>query len=187
MRRRLLAIVALLAAAATIALAVAVAVGEFPRGLLLLACGLIAGTAGWYGAPAAQAARVVGLIVAGLGLAGALVLLVTRGRRWSICWSWGLLVSLATARAAFTVHVDLPSASAPRQPVLVYNPKSGGGKRSASRWPRRLAGVGSRRSSSGAVTTSRRWSAPQSRGAPTGWPWPVGTARRPSSPPSPRS
>ena len=40
----------------------------------------------------------------------------------------GLLVSLAAARAAFAVHVDLPSASAPRHPVLFYNPKSGGGK-----------------------------------------------------------
>ena len=26
------------------------------------------------------------------------------------------------------MHVDLPSASAPRHPVLFYNPKSGGGK-----------------------------------------------------------
>ncbi len=129
MRRRLLAIVALLAAAATIALAVAVAVGEFPRGLLLLACVLITGTAAWYGALRRGLARVVGLIVAGLGLAGALVLLVTRGAPLvDLLVVGGLLVSLAAARAAFTVHVDLPSASAPRQPVLVYNPKSGGGK-----------------------------------------------------------
>ena len=129
MRRRLLAIVALLAAAATIALAVAVAVGEFPRGLLLLACVLIAGAAAWYGALRRGLARVVGLIVAGLGLAGALVLLVTRGAPLvDLLVVGGLLVSLAAARAAFTVHVDLPSASAPRQPVLVYNPKSGGGK-----------------------------------------------------------
>ena len=40
----------------------------------------------------------------------------------------GLLVSLAAARAAFAGHVDLPSAAAPRHPVLFYNPKSGGGK-----------------------------------------------------------
>ena len=129
MRRRLLAIVALLVAAATIALAVAVAVGEFPRGLLLLGCVLIAGAVAWYGALRRGPARVVGLTVAGLGLAGALVLLVTRGAPLvDLLVVGGLLVSLATALAAFTVHVDLPSASAPRQPVLVYNPKSGGGK-----------------------------------------------------------
>jgi hypothetical protein len=40
----------------------------------------------------------------------------------------GLLPSLAAARAAFAVHVDLPSTSAPRHPVLFCNPKSGGGK-----------------------------------------------------------
>ena len=40
----------------------------------------------------------------------------------------GLLVSLAAARAALAVHVDLPGASAPRRPVLFFNPRSGGGK-----------------------------------------------------------
>ena len=40
----------------------------------------------------------------------------------------GLLVSLAAARATLAVHVDLPGAPAPRQPVLFFNPRSGGGK-----------------------------------------------------------
>ena len=40
----------------------------------------------------------------------------------------GLLVSLAAARATLAVHVDLPDAPAPRQPVLFFNPRSGGGK-----------------------------------------------------------
>jgi diacylglycerol kinase family enzyme len=39
-----------------------------------------------------------------------------------------LLTGLACARAAFAVHVQLPSAPRPRHPVLFYNPKSGGGK-----------------------------------------------------------
>ena len=37
-------------------------------------------------------------------------------------------MSLAAARATLAVHVDLPSAPAPRQPVLFFNPRSGGGK-----------------------------------------------------------
>ena len=49
MSRRLLAIGALLVAAATLALAVAVAVGGFPRGLLVLGCVLMTGSAAWYG------------------------------------------------------------------------------------------------------------------------------------------
>ena len=37
-------------------------------------------------------------------------------------------MSLAAARATLSVHVDLPDASAPRHPVLFFNPRSGGGK-----------------------------------------------------------
>ena len=129
MKRRLLAIVALVVAVATVALAVAVAVGEFPRGLLLLGCVLIAGGAAWYGVLRRGSARAVGLIVAGLGIVGALVLVVARGAPLvDLMVIVGLLVSLAAARAVFAVHVDLPSASAPRHPVLFYNPRSGGGK-----------------------------------------------------------
>jgi diacylglycerol kinase family enzyme len=40
----------------------------------------------------------------------------------------GLVACLAAARAALHVHVDLPSAPAPRHPVLFFNPRSGGGK-----------------------------------------------------------
>ena len=129
MRRRLLAIVALVAAVATAALAVAVVVGEFPRGLWLLGCVLITGAAAWYGALRRGLARIVGLVVAGLALAAALFLVITRGPPLvDLLVVVGLLVSLATARAAFAVHVDLPSAAAPQRPVLFYNPKSGGGK-----------------------------------------------------------
>ena len=49
MRRRLAAIVALVVGAATVALAVVVAVSEFPRGLGLLGCVLVAGASAWYG------------------------------------------------------------------------------------------------------------------------------------------
>jgi diacylglycerol kinase family enzyme len=129
MRRRLLAIAALAAAVATAALAVAVVVGEFPRGLWLLGCVVIVGAAAWYGVLRRGLARVVGLVVAGLALAAALFLVITRGPPLvDLLVVVGLLVSLAAARAAFAVHVDLPSAAAPQRPVLFYNPKSGGGK-----------------------------------------------------------
>ena len=76
MRRRLAAIVALVVGAATIALAVAVTVTEFPRGLGLLGCVLVAGAAAWYGVLRRGVARVVGLTIAALALAGAVALLV---------------------------------------------------------------------------------------------------------------
>ena len=51
-------------------------------------------------------------------------------------------MTLAAARAALAVHVDLPSAPAPQHPVLFYNPKSGGGK--AERFAARRGGAQAR-------------------------------------------
>ena len=115
--------------AATIILAVVVAVSEFPRGLAVLACVVLAGAAAWYGVLRRGFARVAGLAVAGVALAGAVALIVVGGGRFvDLLVLAGFLVSLAAARATLTVHVDLPSASPPTRPVLFFNPKSGGGK-----------------------------------------------------------
>ena len=129
MRRRLTAVIALVALVATIALAVAVAVSEFPRGLGLLACILVAGAAAWYGVLRRGPARVTGLAVAALALAGAVVLLVADDSSLDeLLVVVGLLIALAASRAAVAMHVDLPDASAPGRPVLFFNPRSGGGK-----------------------------------------------------------
>ena len=70
-----------------------------------------------------------GLVIAGLALAGAVVLLLTGGSLLAqLLVVAGLLVTLAAARTAIVSPVDLPSASAPNKPVLFFNPKSGGGK-----------------------------------------------------------
>jgi diacylglycerol kinase family enzyme len=128
-KRRLTAVIALVAIVATIALAVAVVVSEFPRGLGLLACVLVAGAAAWYGALRRGPARVAGLAVAALALAGAVVLLLTDDSSLDeLLVVVGLLISLAASRAVVGMHVDLPDASAPEHPVLFFNPKSGGGK-----------------------------------------------------------
>ena len=128
-KRRLAAVVALVVGIATIALAVAVAVTEFPRGLILLGCVLVAGAAAWYGALRRGIARVAGLAVAALALAGALVLLFGGGSPLAeLLVVAGLLVSLAAARATMAVHVSLTPAPAPSRPVLFFNPRSGGGK-----------------------------------------------------------
>jgi hypothetical protein len=39
-----------------------------------------------------------------------------------------LTSSVGAARRVFAVHAELPVAAVPKQPVLFYNPKSGGGK-----------------------------------------------------------
>ena len=129
MKRRLLALVALVVGAATVVLAVVVAVSEFPRGLAVLACVVLAAAAAWYGVLRRGVARVAGLTVAGVALAGAVVLIVVGGGRFvDLLVLAGFLISLAAARATLTVDVDLPSASPPARPVLFFNPKSGGGK-----------------------------------------------------------
>ncbi len=127
--RRLWAATALVVGAATLVLAVVVAVDQFPRGLVLLGCGLLAGVAGWYGLLRRGAARVVGLTVAGLALLGGLVLLLVTGSSLvDLLVVVGVLAALAAARRTSTVHVDLPRAPAPSRPVLFFNPRSGGGK-----------------------------------------------------------
>jgi diacylglycerol kinase family enzyme len=129
MRRRLAALFALVVGVATLALAIAVAISEFPRGLVLLGGVLIAGVSGWYGLLRRGIARVVGLIVAAIALAAAVALVVGGGPPlMDLLVVAGLLVSVAAARATLSIHVDLPSAPAPRQPVLFFNPRSGGGK-----------------------------------------------------------
>jgi diacylglycerol kinase family enzyme len=129
MKRRLAAVFALVVGAATLVFAVVVAINQFPRGLIVLGCVLIAGVSAWYGLLRRGIARVVGLIVAAAALAAALALIVAVGSRLvDLLVVAGVLVSVAAARATLDVNVDLPSAPAPRHPVLFYNPRSGGGK-----------------------------------------------------------
>jgi diacylglycerol kinase family enzyme len=128
-RRRLAAIVAMLVAPATVAWAVVVAIDEFPRGLFLVACLLLASVVGWYGLLRRGLARVVGVGGAVLALVAAVVLLVVDGDvLGELLVAAGLAISLAAAKAAFAVRAPLPPAPAPRRPVLFLNPRSGGGK-----------------------------------------------------------
>ena len=128
-RKQITAIVALVSGAAAAALAAAMAVSEFPRGLVLLACVVVAALGAWYGVLRRGAARVAGLTMAGLAAAAAVVLVITGGPLVvQLLIVLGLLVGLAAARAAFAIHVSLPRVPAPRRPVLFFNPRSGGGK-----------------------------------------------------------
>jgi len=123
------AVVALVVGAATLVLAVTVAVIHFPRGLVVLGCVVIAAVAAWFGLLRRGIARVVGLAVAALALAGAVILLVVGGKfGLDLFVVVGLLVTLAATRASFAAHVDLARVPPPAHPVLFFNPRSGGGK-----------------------------------------------------------
>src|SRR4051794_12206200 len=128
-RRRLAAALALAVALATLVLAVVQAVTEFPRGLWVAACVVVAFGGAWYAVLHRGTARFVGLVCAGVALAGAVVLLLTGGPPLEEALVvGGVLGSLGAARAAFAVHVPLHAAPRPQRPVLFMNPRSGGGK-----------------------------------------------------------
>jgi hypothetical protein len=104
-----------------------------------------------------SAARYPAVAAAGVLLVGAVVLVVLEGRVLEdVLILAGLVLSLAAARRVFSVHATLPVASPPSRPVLFYNPKSGGGKGSASRSLARLARAAWSRSSCTSAMTSRR-------------------------------
>jgi diacylglycerol kinase family enzyme len=128
-RRRLAAIAAIVLAAATVVLAIVVAIEDFPQGVWVVLCLLVAAAAAWFGLVRRGAARLASLVVAALALAGGIVLIATHGRLIEdLVVLAGAVLSLGAARAAFVVHVSLPDARSPKRAVLFYNPKSGGGK-----------------------------------------------------------
>ncbi len=127
--RRLWAIAALASLAAAAGLAVALAVGAFPRGLLVLACLVLAVFAAWRALLAGGAARGMWAALAVVALAAAVAIVFLEGQPLGNALVIVLFaLSIPAAREAFRVRVHLPAAAPPRRPVLFYNPKSGGGK-----------------------------------------------------------
>jgi diacylglycerol kinase family enzyme len=128
MRRRLAAIAAIVLAAAGLGLAIAVAVDELPRGLVVLAFTVLAVGAAWYGVLRRGVARIAGLAVAIVLFVAGLVFVLSSARVADLVVIALLAAAVGIARIAFSVHVALPPAAAPQRPVLFFNPRSGGGK-----------------------------------------------------------
>jgi diacylglycerol kinase family enzyme len=127
--RRTAAVLALVAACWTAVLAVTVAVDDFPRGLLVLLCGVLVAAGSWEGVLRRGWGRVAGLAVAGVALLAFGVLLVDDGfLRDVLLLGLGAVIWHTGARLAFRPDVELPSAAPPRRPVLFINPRSGDGK-----------------------------------------------------------
>ncbi|MGA9372535.1 MAG: diacylglycerol kinase family protein, partial [Solirubrobacterales bacterium] len=128
--QRLAAIAALVLVPAVLILAVAIVVTEFPRDLIVLGCVVVVIGAALYAVMRTGFARLLGLAVALVGLVVQGGLLIAGGDHLveAIAIAVGLGAATYAARAAFRFRVDLPPAPAPTHPVLLYNPKSGGGK-----------------------------------------------------------
>jgi diacylglycerol kinase family enzyme len=127
--RRVAAAVALAGALLLVTSAVAVAVDDFPRGLVVLGCGLVVAAGTWEGVLRRGRARFAALAVPATALAGAALLLVDEGFVRDLgLLAAGALVWHVGARLAFRPAVDRAPADRPRRPVLFINPRSGGGK-----------------------------------------------------------
>ena len=126
--RRIAAIGALTIGFVSLGLALILAVQDFPQGLLVLALVCVAGLVGWYGLRRRGAVRAVGLSVAVVAFVAA-VLLVVGERAVEIALIVGGFVATgACADFAVGRRAHLSSAAPPEHPVLIFNPKSGGGK-----------------------------------------------------------
>jgi diacylglycerol kinase family enzyme len=115
---------------ATVLLSLYVVLDQFPDGLFILGCVVIALVAGWYSLLRRGVVRAAAGAIAVAALVAAVVIQVSDGGHVTeaILIAVGLVGTLAATRVAFRRRVHLPPASRPQRPVLFYNPKSGGGK-----------------------------------------------------------
>ena len=129
MTRRLWSASALLLVFAAFALAVAAAIRHFPTGITVWLCLVAAIGAAWLGASRRGTARIAGFAAAAVLVIGAILLVIfERDVLEDVIVFAAMGAALVTARMAFRVHVARRPLDPPSQPVLFYNPKSGGGK-----------------------------------------------------------
>ena len=119
--------------ALTVAAAVYAVVANFPRGLILAALLIGAALAAWYGLLRRGISRVAGLgSAAALVLAAVVIVVLDSGVPELVLVGTGAFAAIAATKAAFAVGVPLPGAPDPERPVLFFNPRSGGGTRTAN-------------------------------------------------------
>ena len=87
-----------------------------------------AAVVGWYGLIRRGLVRAVGLSLAVIGLLTAVLIVVDERALEIALIVGGLLATGACAESAVSKRAKLSPASAPKHPVLIFNPKSGGGK-----------------------------------------------------------
>ncbi len=127
---RLVAIGSLALLVVSAAILVEGAVASLLRGLAIAALLVVAGLAGWAGILRRGAARSILLALGAALLVAAIVVGILSGLVVDalvpiMCWPF----SLALARRAFGHHVRWPAAPRPRQPVVIWNPRSGAARR----------------------------------------------------------
>ena len=125
--RRIAAVGALVIGLAALVLALIVAVQEFPQGLVVLGLVCIAGVVAWYGVRRRGVVRAIGLSVGAIAFAAAILLLLDE-RVVEVALIVGGLVAAGSLAMPLSGGAHLSPVPAPEHPVLIFNPKSGGGK-----------------------------------------------------------
>ena len=133
MTSRRLAAITSLALFVAAGIVVIVTVRSFPRGLIAASLLFLSFFAGWESIRRRGVGRLVLGFLAVLLLASTFVA-VARGGILAELVVLAIVLVLASgaARAAFRIHVQLPPADRPAHPVVIWNPKSGGGKAAAA-------------------------------------------------------
>jgi diacylglycerol kinase family enzyme len=127
-RSRLLAAAALALALVTAVVGVIVTVRHFPRGLIVLCLIAAAGLSAWHGLLRRGLGRVTLLGLAAAMAIVAIILLVGRDPLATVLIVIAAAGALQCVRLALVPRVALPAATPPSHPVLIFNPRSGGGK-----------------------------------------------------------
>ncbi len=135
---RLWALIALLALIATLVLALVAAVGNWEGVLIALVGLLVAVVGGWYAVSRRGAARSAAVVVVLVGVALLIAGFVVADFNVARAVSIVVLAAISVGSARFALHrspralkaVAAARTSVPpaKQPVLIMNPKSGGGK-----------------------------------------------------------
>ena len=127
--RRITALLALVLFAAGVVIAVVEIIRDFPRGPVVIVLLVIGALAAWHAVKRRGYPRYI--LLAGFALlVVAAVIVVLTGERLGV----GLvavallLASVGLAGRVFTARVALPAAEPPKRAVVIWNPKSGGGK-----------------------------------------------------------
>jgi len=127
-RSRALAAAALALGGAALVLGVIATVEHFPRGLFVLACVVVAAACAWHGLLRRGVVRAVLVVAAAAFVVLAVALLASRDLLVTILVVACAAGAVQCARQALTGRLSLARAPRPTAPVLIFNPRSGGGK-----------------------------------------------------------
>ena len=127
--QRAWAAAALVLALGAIAGAVVAIIDHFPLAVVAIVCLAGGAVTAWWGIRRTGTARQVGLAAAAVLVAGYVALSIGAGAIIEdLIVLAALVLAVEAARRALRMKVRWPAAPPPQHPVLVYNPRSGGGK-----------------------------------------------------------